>query len=63
MVLRQRLEVLFMQHHLPIPRCHIESSVYATNQALLPLGDEVSLFPPALDTFVREAKPAARQWM
>lgn len=47
-VLRQRLEMFFTQKRLPIPRCQVESSVYAMNQALLPLGDEVTLFPQRL---------------
>ncbi|MEJ8839892.1 LysR substrate-binding domain-containing protein [Ramlibacter sp. AN1133] len=47
-VLRQRLETLFAQQRLPMPRCYVESSVYTTNQALLPLGDGVMLFPERL---------------
>lgn len=47
-VLRQRIESLLKQHCLPMPRCFVESSVYMTNQALLPMSDQISLFPQRL---------------
>jgi len=47
-LLRQRLEAYFAVHHLKMPTCRMESSAYLTNQNLLPLGDQLCIFPQTL---------------